>query len=213
MFVLSCSIRLRKLLFAALDNDVNKPANDALLARRLGPVSANWRRARAQPCLFPLARHLKKVPEQREEQTTHIGRFFKASVGHGSSPSGTARHTTLEAMRSAGLANLARACSRPSHISHLISVQPRLPSRRYISGNHGAPRSIAKLLDWKPQSDVRDVVVNGFIRSVRTMKARSFVALGDGSSLAPLQALVPTDQAEGYDRILRRVCLGYLHHC
>ncbi|KAJ4407819.1 asparaginyl-tRNA synthetase [Gnomoniopsis sp. IMI 355080] len=29
------------------------------------------------------------------------------------------------------------------------------------------------------------------------MKARSFVALGDGSSLAPLQALVPTDQAEG----------------
>lgn len=31
------------------------------------------------------------------------------------------------------------------------------------------------------------------------MKSRSFVALGDGSSLAPLQAIVPMNQAEGCD--------------
>lgn len=112
-------------------------------------------------------------------------------------------------MRLAGLANSARACWRPSRISQPFSV----PTRRHITGNNGAPTSIAKLLDWKPQVEARDVVVNGFVRSVRTMKARSFVALGDGSSLAPLQALVPTNQAEGYDRILRRVCLGHIHHC
>lgn len=105
-------------------------------------------------------------------------------------------------MRLAGLARPARTCSRPSLISYQLLVRDQLPSRRYISGENGAPKSIAKLLEWKPQSEARDVVVNGFIRSVRTMKARSFVALGDGSSLAPLQALVPTNQAEGYDQLV-----------
>ncbi|CAK7214224.1 asparaginyl-tRNA synthetase [Sporothrix eucalyptigena] len=41
---------------------------------------------------------------------------------------------------------------------------------------------------------VPGVVVNGFIRSVRTMKKYTFVTLGDGSSLAPLQAVVPAAQ-------------------
>lgn len=72
-------------------------------------------------------------------------------------------------------------------------------TRRYVTtgSSNVASRSIAKLLEWKPQEEVRDVVVNGFIRSVRSMKSRSFVALGDGSSLASLQALVPTNQAQG----------------
>lgn len=46
------------------------------------------------------------------------------------------------------------------------------------------------------------MAVNGYIRSVRSMKSRTFVALGDGSSLAPLQALVPLDQVEGCESIL-----------
>lgn len=116
-----------------------------------------------------------------------------------------------KAMRLAGLARPAGTCLRPSQISRQLLVLYRLPPRRHISSDHGAPRSIAKFLEWKPQAEVRDVVVNGFIRSVRSMKARSFVALGDGSSLAPLQAIVPTDQAEGYDQNLRCVCLGYLY--
>lgn len=72
-------------------------------------------------------------------------------------------------------------------------------ARRYVSSGAGNvhSRPIARLLEWKPQEEARDVVVNGFIRSVRSMKSRSFVALGDGSSLASLQALVPTSQAEG----------------
>ncbi|KAK7723512.1 asparaginyl-tRNA synthetase [Diaporthe eres] len=78
-------------------------------------------------------------------------------------------------------------------------------TRRYVTSGSGsgsgsgnvASRSVARLLEWKPQEEVRDVVVNGFIRSVRSMKSRSFVALGDGSSLASLQALVPTNQAQG----------------
>lgn len=85
-------------------------------------------------------------------------------------------------------------------------------TRRYVtsgsaSGNL-ASRSVARLLEWKPQEDARDVVVNGFIRSVRSMKSRSFVALGDGSSLASLQALVPTNQAQGCGLFFQMPCLG-----
>jgi asparaginyl-tRNA synthetase len=64
---------------------------------------------------------------------------------------------------------------------------------RYVS--HQANRSIAELLQWRPAQAADDVTVNGFVRSVRSMKARRFVALGDGSSLAPLQALVEADHA------------------
>lgn len=72
-----------------------------------------------------------------------------------------------------------------------------IATRRYITSEKAASRSIANFLDWKPESAVEDVAVNGFIRSVRTMKSRSFVALGDGGSLASLQAIVPTNLAEG----------------
>ncbi|CCC12186.1 hypothetical protein SMACR_05924 [Sordaria macrospora] len=59
--------------------------------------------------------------------------------------------------------------------------------------------SIAECLRWKPESEEDNVVVQGYIRSVRGMKTHRFVSLGDGSSLAPLQAVVPVDtnQAEG----------------
>ena len=61
--------------------------------------------------------------------------------------------------------------------------------------------SIAECLRWKPESEEDNVVVQGYIRSVRGMKTHRFVSLGDGSSLAPLQAVVPVDtnQAEGCD--------------
>ncbi|KAK3949684.1 hypothetical protein QBC32DRAFT_31724 [Pseudoneurospora amorphoporcata] len=59
--------------------------------------------------------------------------------------------------------------------------------------------SIAECLRWKPESEEDNVVVQGYVRSVRGMKTHRFVSLGDGSSLAPLQAVVPVDtnQAEG----------------
>ncbi|KAK4166533.1 putative mitochondrial asparaginyl-tRNA synthetase precursor [Cladorrhinum sp. PSN259] len=67
--------------------------------------------------------------------------------------------------------------------------------RRYVSSFPS--KSVSQLLQWKPAEKVDDVVVNGFVRSVRGMKAHRFVSLGDGSSLAPLQAVVETDQADG----------------
>lgn len=84
---------------------------------------------------------------------------------------------------------------RPSSVSLVLG--PRRVCRRFVSHQH-ANRSIAQLLQWRPTGQADNVVVNGFVRSVRAMKARRFVALGDGSSLAPLQALVPADTAEGY---------------
>ncbi|SPQ24717.1 36ebabfb-cdbc-4b3f-a3ac-9b839435cb21 [Thermothielavioides terrestris] len=82
---------------------------------------------------------------------------------------------------------------RPSSVSRVLG--PRHVCHRFVS--HQADRSIAQLLQWKPAERVDNVVVNGFVRSVRPMKTHRFVSLGDGSSLAPLQALVKADGAEG----------------
>jgi aspartyl/asparaginyl-tRNA synthetase len=57
---------------------------------------------------------------------------------------------------------------------------------------------VAKLLDDSASSPTEQVTVNGFVRSVRSQKSRSFVALGDGSSIEPLQAVLPADRADGY---------------
>lgn len=97
---------------------------------------------------------------------------------------------------------------RPSTVSRVLG--PRRVSRRFVS--HQAGRSIAQLLQWRPAEKVDDVVVNGFVRSVRSMKAHRFIALGDGSSLAPLQALAEAGQAEnaeGCGYSLPFKCLGY----
>jgi asparaginyl-tRNA synthetase len=85
---------------------------------------------------------------------------------------------------------------RPASAGVSRVLRPRrVPSfHRYVSQQ--ANRSVAELLRWRPAKKVDDVVVNGFVRSVRSMKTNRFVALGDGSSLAPLQALVPADHAE-----------------
>lgn len=85
--------------------------------------------------------------------------------------------------------------SRATRLTNRISIATRKPP--HLSFSQLAPTSVAKLLDRKAGNEVGDVVVNGFVRSVRHMKSQSFVSLGDGSSLAPLQALVPPDRSEG----------------
>lgn len=119
------------------------------------------------------------------------------------SPPSSQSPLICRAMRSAGLAFAARTCWRnaASPQSRVFRPQALTSYRRHMHGDNGARRSIAKLLEWKPQEKASDVVVTGFIRSVRSMKSRSFVALGDGSSLAPLQAIVPMNQAEGCDSL------------
>ncbi|KAM0321934.1 hypothetical protein ACHAQA_009831 [Verticillium albo-atrum] len=56
-------------------------------------------------------------------------------------------------------------------------------------------RTVAQFLEWKPEADAASeaarVVVNGYVRSARTMKSDVFVHVGDGSTRKPLQALVP----------------------
>ncbi|KAK0649455.1 hypothetical protein B0T16DRAFT_131450 [Cercophora newfieldiana] len=94
----------------------------------------------------------------------------------------------------------ARQLRRPfaiARVSRFASgLTSRSPSgRRCLSQQ--PKRSVAQYLQWKPAEKVDDVVVDGYVRSVRSMKAHRFVSLGDGSSLAPLQALIPIDQAEG----------------
>lgn len=55
--------------------------------------------------------------------------------------------------------------------------------------------TIARILEHKP-ADPADVVVTGFVRSIRNQKQRSFASIGDGSSLEPLQALLTPAQAQ-----------------
>jgi asparaginyl-tRNA synthetase len=86
---------------------------------------------------------------------------------------------------------------RPSAVSRYVPC-PRRVCHRCLSQQPN--RSIAELLRWKPAQRVDHVVVNGFVRSVRSMKAHNFVSLGDGSSISPLQALVQTDQADGCEQ-------------
>ncbi|EPE05164.1 asparaginyl-trna synthetase [Ophiostoma piceae UAMH 11346] len=77
----------------------------------------------------------------------------------------------------------------------------RLYSSQTESTQHGSahshPISLAGFLAWSPAEAVAGVTVHGYVRSVRTMKKVSFVTLGDGSALAPLQAVVPAPLAEG----------------
>ena len=79
---------------------------------------------------------------------------------------------------------------------------------RHSKSFHSSPRSrlgpqgptpVARLLETSP-NDPDNVVVNGFIRSIRNQKQRSFASIGDGSSLEPLQALLTPQQAQRYDR-------------
>lgn len=71
------------------------------------------------------------------------------------------------------------------------------------------PSTISGFLEFTPTEAVENVKIDGYVRSVRAQKRHHFVALGDGSSLQSLQAVVPVDQAEGWVFGLRgsRVCL------
>jgi asparaginyl-tRNA synthetase len=60
-----------------------------------------------------------------------------------------------------------------------------------------APRTISRLLDFKPSGAVDDVKVDGYVRSIRSFKHHHFVSLGDGSSLESLQAIIPASEAKG----------------
>ncbi|KAI1174512.1 asparaginyl-tRNA synthetase [Nemania sp. FL0916] len=70
-----------------------------------------------------------------------------------------------------------------------------------------SPVNISGLLALEPSEPVEDVNIQGYVRSIRAQKHHHFVALGDGSSLKSLQAVVPADKAEGLT-VGAAVCLN-----
>ncbi|KAJ8129732.1 hypothetical protein O1611_g3898 [Lasiodiplodia mahajangana] len=80
-----------------------------------------------------------------------------------------------------------------------LGISPMIPT--FITSSRASistlPTTVSGLLELTPKEAVADVKVNGYVRSVRAQKRHHFVALGDGSSLESLQAVVPADQAEG----------------
>jgi uncharacterized membrane protein YccC len=86
----------------------------------------------------------------------------------------------------------------PSAAAATTHTQTQTQTQSHRASASSATSSIAHLLDQGPQ-DAENVVVNGFIRSIRNQKQRSFASVGDGSSLEPLQALLTPEQAQRSD--------------
>ena len=60
------------------------------------------------------------------------------------------------------------------------------------------PANIASLLRSSAENTddaTPDVEVNGYVRTIRKQKRIAFAAVGDGSSLQPVQAVLTPDQA------------------
>lgn len=94
---------------------------------------------------------------------------------------------------------------RLSHCIKLAFNHSKNGHRNFSSGlDTPLPPSVARLLATGP-ADPSNVVVNGFVRSLRSQKQRAFASIGDGSSLEPLQALLTPAQAKRSDSCF---CLG-----
>jgi asparaginyl-tRNA synthetase len=77
------------------------------------------------------------------------------------------------------------------------------PHQRFMSSSHVidiSNPSIASLLARPPRGEEKQserITVTGFIRTVRHQKLRSFVEIGDGSTVESLQAVLEPGQAKG----------------
>jgi hypothetical protein len=85
-------------------------------------------------------------------------------------------------------------------------------SRAIHAISQPGPLSIAHLLDEGTQNP-ESVIVNGFIRSIRNQKQRSFASIGDGSSLEPLQALLTPEQAKRFEFYSTNAFSHARHEC
>ncbi len=74
-------------------------------------------------------------------------------------------------------------------------------SRRYSSETLARCRTIAQVLETSPTSDSElpsIISVAATVRTVRKQKKISFAAIGDGSTIQPLQMVLEPVQAQGY---------------
>ncbi|KAK8168434.1 asparaginyl-tRNA synthetase [Phyllosticta citrichinensis] len=83
----------------------------------------------------------------------------------------------------------------PSHTVRLLSTSSRSTIARLLNGD---PSSSSSLAHHSPTPVAGETVsVNGWVRSVRKQKRIAFAAVGDGSSLAPLQVVMSPELATG----------------
>jgi aspartyl/asparaginyl-tRNA synthetase len=55
-------------------------------------------------------------------------------------------------------------------------------------------------------SDGQTLKVDGYVRTVRKQKRVAFAAIGDGSTLQTVQAVLPPELAEGSVKLLSTIC-------
>jgi asparaginyl-tRNA synthetase len=111
-----------------------------------------------------------------------------------------------------------RSVVRPQHLlrnrgaalpyAHALSLcRPRCSSTF-------CPSNITELLrpppsTISPQQTLQDnetLTINGYVRTVRKQKRIAFAAIGDGSTLQTVQAVLPPQLAEGSVVLLRVTC-------
>ncbi|KAF2685750.1 asparaginyl-tRNA synthetase [Lentithecium fluviatile CBS 122367] len=101
-----------------------------------------------------------------------------------------------------------RICRLPLRLplaNHIPALRPQSQWPRRAHSSTHSPPTIATLLRQSqppltPQLSVSSgetLTVNGFVRSVRKQKRVAFAAIGDGSSLQTVQAVLTPEQAEG----------------
>lgn len=103
------------------------------------------------------------------------------------------------------LSGLVRSPHRLTRRNLLHLRQSVCSRQQYSSDRGGGPSlsnpSIASVLALRPDPNGpqrTQVTVAGFVRTIRNQKQRSFVELGDGSTVYALQAVVPPSHAKGY---------------
>ena len=85
--------------------------------------------------------------------------------------------------------------SRLTRSSSRVTRPPRTAINALLNAETGSPTALAQA----------PITVNGFVRSLRKQKRVAFAAIGDGSSLEPLQAVLSPEQANGCVQSAKRL--------
>ena len=81
-------------------------------------------------------------------------------------------------------------------------------NHRLERGNNMAHYLIKDLYTRMPASDMAQVRVNGWVRTIRESKAFAFVELNDGSYFRNLQIFLEADRLADYGEVVRRITTG-----
>lgn len=79
------------------------------------------------------------------------------------------------------------------------TLRANVPFR--LASTFHKPANIASLLESSAESteeSLQEIEVNGYVRTIRKQKRIAFAAVGDGSSLQPVQAVLTPEQALSY---------------